>query len=64
MPVSVNYSSCDPCCLLSSLIIESDFHVTNYVHALMSTIRDFCPFFRNESEASNLENAKRSPLIK
>jgi hypothetical protein len=25
---------------------------------------DFCPFFRSESEASNLENAKRSPLIR
>jgi len=32
--------------------------------ALMSTIRDFCPFFRSESEPSNLEKAKRSPLIK
>jgi hypothetical protein len=39
-------------------------NATNYVHASMSTIRDFCPFFRSESEASNLENAKRSPLIK
>ena len=39
-------------------------NATNYVHALMNTIRDFCPFFRSESGASNLENAKRSPLIK